>query len=51
MRINRIELYNIGSYEGYNEFDIKGQGYPGNIVVIGGKNGKNKEEKEETSDQ
>ena len=37
MRINKIELYNIGSYEGYNEFDIKSQALPGNIVVVGGK--------------
>lgn len=42
MRINKIELYNIGSYEGYNEFDIKSQALPGNIVVVGGKNGAGK---------
>ena len=42
MRINKIELYNIGSYEGYNEFDISAQGLNGNIVVVGGKNGAGK---------
>lgn len=42
MKINRIELYNIGSYEGYNEFDIAAQKLPGNIIVVGGKNGAGK---------
>lgn len=42
MKINKIELYNIGSYEGYNEFDISAQGLEGNIVVVGGKNGAGK---------
>lgn len=42
MRINRIELFNIGSYEGLNEFDIKSQGLDGNIIVVGGKNGAGK---------
>jgi len=42
MRINRIELKNIGSYEGINEFDILKQNTEGNIVVIGGKNGAGK---------
>lgn len=42
MKINRIELYNIGSYEGYNEFDISAQKMPGNIIVVGGKNGAGK---------
>lgn len=42
MKINKIELYNIGSYEGYNEFDISAQGLDGNIVVVGGKNGAGK---------
>ena len=42
MKINRIELYNIGSYEGYNEFDIAAQKMPGNIIVVGGKNGAGK---------
>lgn len=42
MRINKIGLYNIGSYEGYNEFDIAAQKMPGNIVVVGGKNGAGK---------
>ena len=42
MKINRIELYNIGSYEGYNEFNIAAQKMSGNIIVVGGKNGAGK---------
>ena len=42
MRINSIELYNIGSYEGRNCFDILAQGRDGKIVLIGGKNGAGK---------
>lgn len=42
MKINKIELYNIGSYEGFNEFDISSQELQGNIVVVGGKNGAGK---------
>lgn len=42
MKINRIELYNIGSYEGLNVFDIAGQCLNGKISVIGGKNGAGK---------
>jgi len=42
MKINKIELYNIGSYEGLNIFDIAGQNLPGKISVIGGKNGAGK---------
>jgi len=42
MKINKIELYNIGSYEGYNVFDINGQSEKGKISVIGGKNGAGK---------
>ena len=42
MRINSIELYNIGSYEGRNCFDISAQGRDGKIVLIGGKNGAGK---------
>ena len=42
MRINRIALYNIGSYEGLNVFDIAGQNKKGKISVIGGKNGAGK---------
>lgn len=42
MRINSIELYNIGSYEGRNCFDISSQGRDGKIVLIGGKNGAGK---------
>ena len=38
MRINSIELYNIGSYEGKNVFDIAKQNPNGKISVIGGKN-------------
>lgn len=42
MRINSIELYNIGSYEGRNCFDIAAQDTGGKIVLIGGKNGAGK---------
>ena len=42
MKINKIELKNIGSYEGLNEFDICLQNDNGKIVVIGGKNGAGK---------
>lgn len=42
MKINRIELYNIGSYEGLNVFDIAGQNIDGKVSVIGGKNGAGK---------
>lgn len=42
MKINRIELKNIGSYEGLNQFDIEAQSEGGKIVVIGGKNGAGK---------
>lgn len=42
MKINRIELYNIGSYEGLNEFNIAAQRKEGKISVIGGKNGAGK---------
>lgn len=42
MRINRIELYNIGSYEGRNCFDISAQRESGKIVLVGGKNGAGK---------
>ena len=42
MRINRIELYNMGAYEGLNIFDITGQKTSGNITIIGGKNGAGK---------
>lgn len=42
MKINKIELYNIGSYEGLNEFDIRGQENQGHIIVVGGKNGAGK---------
>ena len=42
MRINSIELYNIGSYEGRNLFDISSQNENGKIVLVGGKNGAGK---------
>ena len=42
MKINKIQLKNIGSYEGLNEFDIKAQDQGGHIIVIGGKNGAGK---------
>lgn len=42
MKINKIELKNIGSYEGLNQFDIASQCEGGNVVVIGGKNGAGK---------
>lgn len=42
MKIRRIELYNIGSYEGLNIFDIAGQNEAGKVSVIGGKNGAGK---------
>ena len=42
MRINKIELYNIGSYEGRNSFDISSQNEDGKIVLVGGKNGAGK---------
>ena len=42
MKINRIKLYNIGSYEGLNVFDIAAQNPNGKISVIGGKNGAGK---------
>lgn len=42
MKINRIELYNIGPYEGLNIFDIADQSKTGKITVIGGKNGAGK---------
>lgn len=42
MRINSIELYNIGSYEGRNLFDISTQKENGKIVLVGGKNGAGK---------
>lgn len=42
MRINGIELYNIGSYEGRNLFNISSQKESGKIVLVGGKNGAGK---------
>ena len=42
MRINRIVVNNIGSYEGENIFNISVQSDIGKIVLIGGKNGAGK---------
>lgn len=42
MKINKIELYNVGPYEGINMFDIASQGNRGHVIVIGGKNGAGK---------
>ena len=41
MRINRITLYNFGSYEGLNIFDTNSTETK-NIILIGGKNGAGK---------
>lgn len=42
MKINKVELFNIGAYEGLNVFDIAAQNESGKITVIGGKNGAGK---------
>lgn len=42
MRIKKIELYNFGSYEGVNTFDIESTASDKRIVIIGGKNGAGK---------
>ena len=42
MRINNIELYNFGSYEGVSFFDTKITDQNKNIIIIGGKNGAGK---------
>lgn len=42
MRINRIIVNNIGSYEGENIFNISEQNAAGKIVLVGGKNGAGK---------
>lgn len=42
MKIKCIELFNIGPYEGINEFNIDKQNPKGKITVIGGKNGSGK---------
>lgn len=42
MRIKRIELYNFGSYEGLNTFDIESESSNKRIVIVGGKNGAGK---------
>lgn len=42
MRIKRIELYNFGSYEGVNTFDIESTSSNKRIVIVGGKNGAGK---------
>ena len=42
MRIERIDLYNFGSYEGLNKFDFQDPNPEKRIVIIGGKNGAGK---------
>ena len=42
MRIERIDLYNIGSYENLNQFDFQDPNPEKRIVIIGGKNGAGK---------
>lgn len=42
MRINEINLYNFGSYEGQNNFDFSTNHAEERVVVIGGKNGAGK---------
>lgn len=42
MKINKIELYNFGSYEGQNIFDLTSDSPEKRIVIIGGKNGTGK---------
>lgn len=42
MRIERIELYNFGSYEGLNTFELMSGDETKRIVIIGGKNGAGK---------
>lgn len=42
MRINKIKLYNFGSYEGQNNFDFSTNNPEERVVVIGGKNGAGK---------
>lgn len=42
MKINRVKLYNFGSYEGINEFDFEITDKVKNIILIGGKNGSGK---------
>lgn len=42
MRIKKIELYNFGSYEGVNTFDIESELTEKRIVIVGGKNGAGK---------
>ena len=41
MKIDKISLFNFGSYEGLTEFDTKVQD-DRNIILIGGKNGAGK---------
>lgn len=42
MKIEQIELYNFGSYEELNTFDIKTDDPSKRIIIIGGKNGAGK---------
>ncbi len=42
MKIEKIELYNFGSYEDLNTFDVWGNSPERRIVIVGGKNGAGK---------
>ena len=42
MRIERIELYNFGSYEGLNAFELLSDDPAKRIIIVGGKNGAGK---------
>ena len=42
MKINKIELYNIGSYEDLCSFDLASETPDQRIIIIGGKNGAGK---------
>ena len=42
MRIERIELYNFGSYEDVNSFEFVSNDASKRIVIVGGKNGAGK---------
>ena len=42
MKIERIELYNFGSYEDINSFELMSDDVSKRIVIVGGKNGAGK---------
>ena len=42
MIIQKIELYNFGSYEGYSSFNFENPDLSRRIVIVGGKNGAGK---------